>query len=104
MGEAAQAWEFLGHAKAAVAVSSHEQADLYAVFGPVSLAVHGVQVATELGDGREALRRAQLVDVGRMPAVPLERSQAAQRGGCVALRSHRSADGCAGSRRVTVSW
>ena len=43
------------------------------VFGPVNLAVHGVQVATELGDGREALRRAERTDPGRMPAVLLER-------------------------------
>ena len=73
MGEAAQAWEFLGHAKAATSVYGREHADLYAVFGPVNLAVHGVQVATELGDGREALRRAERTDPGRMPAVLLER-------------------------------
>jgi hypothetical protein len=73
MDEAAQAWEFLGHAKAAVAINGHERADLFAVFGPVNLAVHGVQVATELGDGREALRRAAMVDADRMPAVLLER-------------------------------
>jgi hypothetical protein len=72
MGEAAQAWEFLGHAKAALR-GDHEHADLYAVFGPVNLAVHGVQVATELGDGREALRRAERVDESRMPSVLLER-------------------------------
>jgi transcriptional regulator with XRE-family HTH domain len=73
MGEAAQAWEFLGHAKAAAKISGGEHADLFAVFGPVNLAVHGVQVATELGDSREALRRAERVDVGRMPAILLER-------------------------------
>lgn len=73
MGEAAQAWEFLGHAKAAAVLIGHEQADLFAVFGPVNLAVHGVQVATDLGDGREALRRAETVDVGQMPPVLLER-------------------------------
>jgi hypothetical protein len=72
IGEAAQAWEFLGHAEAAV-TSGHEHADLFAVFGPVNLAVHGVQVATELGDGHEALRRAELVDTRKMPAVLLER-------------------------------
>jgi hypothetical protein len=72
MGEAAQAWEYLGHAKAAVS-DEHEHADLFAVFGPVNLAVHGVQVATELGDTREALRRADKVDIGQMPAVLLER-------------------------------
>jgi hypothetical protein len=73
MGEAAQAWEFLGHAKAAAVLIGHEHADLFAVFGPVNLAVHGVQVATDLGDGREALRRAEKVNVGQMPTVLLER-------------------------------
>lgn len=73
MGESAQAWEFLGHAKAAAAVCDGEHADLYAVFGPANLAVHGVQVATDLGDGREALRRAERADPGRLPAVLLER-------------------------------
>jgi hypothetical protein len=73
MGEAAQAWEFLGHAKAAAAVCDREHADVYAVFGPANLAVHGVQVATDLGDGREALRRAERADPGRLPAELLER-------------------------------
>jgi transcriptional regulator with XRE-family HTH domain len=73
MGEAAQAWEFLGHAQAATAICNREHADLFAVFGPVNLAVHGVQVATELGDGREALCRAEKTDPGRLPAVLLER-------------------------------
>ncbi|HEY2577833.1 MAG TPA: hypothetical protein VGI74_16120 [Streptosporangiaceae bacterium] len=72
-GDRAQAWEFLGHARAATAVSGGEHADLYAVFGPANLAVHGVQVATELGDGREALRRAEMADPARLPAVLLER-------------------------------
>jgi hypothetical protein len=55
--EAAQAWEFLGHARAATAFYDRDHADLYAVFGPANLAIHGVQVATDLGDGREAPRR-----------------------------------------------
>lgn len=73
MGESAQAWEFLGHARAATALSGREHAGLYAVFGPANLAIHGVQVATELGDGREALRRAERTDPGTLPAVLLER-------------------------------
>lgn len=72
-GEAAQAWEFLGHAKAATAFYDRDHADLYAVFGPANLAIHGVQIATDLGDGREALRRAQRADPGRLPAVLRER-------------------------------
>jgi transcriptional regulator with XRE-family HTH domain len=73
MGEPAQAWEFIGQARAAAAACDREQADLYAVFGPANLAIHGVQVATDLGDGREALRRAERIDPGRLPAVLLER-------------------------------
>ena len=73
LGEVAQAWEFLGQAKAAAVACDGEHASLYAVFGPVNVAIHGVQVATELGDGREALRRAELTDPGGMPAALLER-------------------------------
>ena len=73
MGEAAQAWEFLGHAKSAASSLPGEQAGLCAVFGPVNLAIHGVQVATELGDGREALRRAERVEVARLPVGLVER-------------------------------
>jgi hypothetical protein len=73
MGEAAQAWEFLGHAKSAATSLTGEHAGLYAVFGPVNLAIHGVQVATELGDGREALRRAERVEVARLPPSLVER-------------------------------
>lgn len=73
MGEAAQAWEFLGQARAATAFYNRDHADLYAVFGPANLAIHGVQVTTDLGDGREALRRSERTDPGRPPAVLLER-------------------------------
>ena len=72
-GEAAQAWEFLGQARAATAYYDRDHADVYAVFGPTNLAIHGVQVATELGDGREALRRAERTDPGRLPTVLRER-------------------------------
>ena len=74
MGEAAQAWEFLGQAQEQPpAFYGHDHADLYGVFGPANLAIHGVQVATDLGDGKEALRRAELADPGRLPAVLRER-------------------------------
>lgn len=73
MGEAAQAWEFLGHARAATAYHDRDHAGLYAVFGPANLAIHGVQVATDLGDGREALRRAERTDPRRLPVVLRER-------------------------------
>lgn len=73
MGEAAQAWEFLGQAKSAATTIAVEHAGLCAVFGPVNLAIHGVQVATELGDTREALRRAEKVDIARLPPSLIER-------------------------------
>jgi hypothetical protein len=73
MGQGTRAWEFLGRASAATDVCDREHAGLYAVFGPANLAIHGVQVATELGDGREALRRAERTNPGRLPAVLLER-------------------------------
>jgi hypothetical protein len=67
------AWEFLGQAKVAATLLGDEHADLHAVFGPANLAIHGVQVATELGDPREALRRAEHVDIDRLPAALVER-------------------------------
>lgn len=73
MSEAAQAWEFLGQAKSAATTMNAEHAGLCAVFGPVNLAIHGVQVATEIGDSREALRRAEQVDIARLPASLVER-------------------------------
>jgi hypothetical protein len=73
MGEAAQAWEFMGHARSAASGLADEHAGLCAVFGPVNLAIHGVQVATELGDSREALRRADRVEVTKLPASLVER-------------------------------
>jgi tetratricopeptide (TPR) repeat protein len=73
LGASARAWEFLGDAKSAARIMTGEHAGLFAVFGPVNLAIHGVQVATELGDSREALSRAELVDVRGLPAALLER-------------------------------
>jgi len=34
-----------------------EHADMYAIFGPTNVGIHGVQVAVELGNGHDALRR-----------------------------------------------
>lgn len=69
----APAWEFLGQAKVAATLLGREHAGLHAVFGPANLAIHGVQVATELGDPYEALRRAEHVDIGQLPAALAER-------------------------------
>lgn len=73
LGEGPQAWELLGQAKVASVLLGREYAGLHAVFGPVNVAIHGVQVATELGNPREALRRAEHVDVDQLPPALLER-------------------------------
>jgi hypothetical protein len=72
-GEASEAWELLGEGKTAARRLGAEHADLHTIFGPVSLAISGVQMAAELGDGRDVLRRAERVDPMRLPAHLVER-------------------------------
>jgi hypothetical protein len=72
-GDGREAWELIGEAKAAARRLGTDYADLHTIFGPVSLAIQGVQVAAELGDGREVLRRAQSVDPGGLPPYLVER-------------------------------
>jgi transcriptional regulator with XRE-family HTH domain len=72
-GEWAETWELFGEAKTASRRLGHDYADLHTIFGPTNLAIHGVQLAVELGDGPEALRRAGRVDPDRLPASLLER-------------------------------
>lgn len=68
-----QAWELMGEAKAGARILGTDHADIYAIFGPTNLAIHGVQVAVELGDGRDAVRRSHAVHVARLPASLRER-------------------------------
>jgi hypothetical protein len=72
-GDASQAWELLGEGKGAARRLGAEHADLNTIFGPVSLAISSVQLAAELGDGREVLRRAERIDPMRLPAHLVER-------------------------------
>jgi len=72
-GEWAETWELFGEAKTASRRLGHDYADLHTIFGPTNLAIHGVQLSVELGDGREALRRAERVDPDRLPPSLLER-------------------------------
>jgi len=52
---------------------NQDRADLGTVFGPTNVAIHRVAVAVELGDAREAIRRAPEVDLDQMPAHLTER-------------------------------
>jgi hypothetical protein len=68
-----EAWELVGEAKVAARRLGTDHADLHTIFGPISLAIQGVQVAAELGDGREVLRRAKSVEPTRLPSYLIER-------------------------------
>jgi hypothetical protein len=72
-GDSGEAWELVGEAKSAARRLGTDHADLHTIFGPTSLAIQSVQVAAELGDGREVLRRAKLVDPTRLPSYLVER-------------------------------
>jgi hypothetical protein len=72
-GDTSEAWELLGEGKTAAHRLGAEHADLNTIFGPTSLAISGVQLAAELEDGRDVLRRAELVDPMRLPAHLIER-------------------------------
>jgi hypothetical protein len=72
-GNGAQAWELIGEAKSAARGLGRDHAGLHTIFGPTSVAIQAVQVAAELGDGREVLRRAELVDPASLPPYLVER-------------------------------
>ena len=67
MSDAAGAWELLGEARAASWLLGIEYADVHTSFGPTNVAIHGVQVAAELGNGHDAVRRGEHVNVERLP-------------------------------------
>lgn len=68
-----RAWELLGEARTAGQLLGADHADMYAIFGPTNVAIHCVQVAVELRDGRDAVRRGDRVDPKHLPAGLLER-------------------------------
>jgi hypothetical protein len=70
---AVEAWELLGASKVAADLLASEQADLFSVFGPASWLIHAVNIAADLGDGTEAIRRAAQVPAGRLPPFLTER-------------------------------
>jgi hypothetical protein len=68
-----EAWQFLGEARAASRMLAADHADMYCIFGPTNFGIHGVQVAVELGNGHDALRRAQKIDPHNLPESLRER-------------------------------
>ena len=67
MGEAPGAWELLGEARTASRLLGIEYVDIHTIFGPINVAIHGVQVAAELGNGHDAVRRGERVEAERLP-------------------------------------
>lgn len=67
------AWELMGEAKTASRLLGTDHADLYTIFGPTNVAIYGVQIAVELRNGRDAVRRGQRVNPDRLPPSLLER-------------------------------
>jgi hypothetical protein len=67
------AWELMGEARTASRLLKADHADLYSIFGPTNVAIHSVQVAVELGNGRDAVRCSQRVNPDRLPSSLVER-------------------------------
>ncbi|WP_117209441.1 helix-turn-helix domain-containing protein [Allorhizocola rhizosphaerae] len=63
----ATAYELLGEAHIASQLLGKDVANLYTIFGPTNVAIHHVQIAMELGDAREAIRRGQQVNPRNLP-------------------------------------
>lgn len=72
-GNDADAWELFGEAEIAGKRLGRDHADLHTIFGPTNVAIHGVQLSVELGDGRAAVHQALRVDPDRLPAGLVER-------------------------------
>ncbi len=72
-GDESDAWELMGEARAASRLLQIDHADIYSIFGPTNVAIHGVQVAVELRNGRDAVRRSHHVDADQLPASLVER-------------------------------
>ncbi|MEA2224315.1 MAG: hypothetical protein QOH83_2691 [Solirubrobacteraceae bacterium] len=67
------AWELIREAERAAGRLGSEHVGLHTIFGPTSVAIHAVAVAGELGDGRDVIRRANDIDLMRLPPGLLER-------------------------------
>jgi hypothetical protein len=72
-GAESDAWELMGEARAGSRLLGTDHADIYSIFGPTNVAIHGVQVAVELRNGADAIRRAAQVDADRLPPSLIER-------------------------------
>jgi tetratricopeptide (TPR) repeat protein len=72
-GDESSAWELMDEARAGSRLLAADHADIYSIFGPTNVAIHGVQVAVELHNGSDAVRRSRAVNPDGLPASLIER-------------------------------
>lgn len=68
-----QAWDLLGRGRTAAVWLGQDYADLNTIFGPSNVAIHNVEVASDLGDFRTVLDNARAIDPDSLPLELLER-------------------------------
>lgn len=68
-----QAWDLLGRSRTAAVWLGSDYVDLNTMFGPSHVAIHAVEVATDLGDYRTALEQSPPFDFDTLPSELLER-------------------------------
>ena len=67
------AWALLGQARTAGLWLGYDHVDLNTIFGPSNVAIHNVEVASDLGDFKAALEYGRNVDPHSLPAELVER-------------------------------
>ena len=72
-GDAPEAWHLLGEASAAARMLTRDHADLHAIFGPTIVSIYAVNLAAELDDSYEAVRRGEGIRLDRLPPQLRER-------------------------------
>jgi tetratricopeptide (TPR) repeat protein len=68
-----EAWDLLGRARTAAVWLGRDYADLNTIFGPSNVAIHNVEVASDLGDSRAAIDGGRMIDLDSLPPELLER-------------------------------
>jgi hypothetical protein len=68
-----QAWDLIGRARTAALWLGHDYVDLNTIFGPSNVAIHCVEVASDLGDFEAALEHGGIVGIDSLPRELLER-------------------------------
>jgi hypothetical protein len=70
---ARQAWDLHGRARTAALWLGYDHVDLNTIFGPSNVAIHSVEVASDLEDFDAALEHGRLIEVDSLPPELLER-------------------------------